>query len=332
MRQVKWGAADMAGRALALALGFVFLAALTSTPKVAASGQDVIFVESPKSWSGPVDTQVALIIEEYSGSAYTLSYTTTSPDNGGCASAQPMPGVGPIQTATQASAQVTFRWPATLGHGQYYFCADPAPGGSGGHAASHQPYTVLNDTAPAVQVSTNSPIQAGTSITFQLTNWVTSDAQLLPQVGLLAQGAPYSALLPQGQVTTNSSDPGSGSFAYTMQISPITPAGTYALVVESECDMGAGTGNIACPVTEQSGYFDITAAPTPTLGPTVTPLPLPTATRDPHATPGILSGGNPGNVNPKSDNTLLYVAGAGVGVTGVAGGVVFFLMRRRRKM
>lgn len=329
MLRVRRGAA----RWVALGVGLMFLAALAHAPAVSASGQDVIFVQSPTSGMGPVDTQVTLSINEYSGSPYTLSYTTTSPDSGGCASAQPMPGVGPISTASQAGAQVTFRWPASLGHGQYYFCADPAAGGSGGHAASHQPYTVLNDAAPSVQFTPpSSPIQAGTSITFQLTNWITSDGQLLPQAGLLPQGAPYSAFQVQGQMTSRAADPSTGTYAYTVLISPLTPTGTYALVVESECDMGAGTGNSGCPVTEQSGYFDVIAAPTPTLGPTVTPLPQPTATRNPHETPNILSGGNTGNLNQRADNTLWYVGGAGVGLAGIAGGAFFFMLRRRRKM
>lgn len=313
--------------AMAVAIG---LALNLGIPVASASGQDVISVSSPQSWSGPVDTQVMLSINEYSSSPYTLSYTTTSPDNGGCASAQPMPGVEPFPTASQAGGQVTFRWPAQLGHGQYYFCADPTPGGSGGHAMSHQPYTVLNDAAPAVQFSASGPIQAGTSVTFQLTNWVTSDGQLLPQVGLLPQGAPLSALVVSGSETQQSADPASGSYTYQVTINPVTPAGTYTLMVESECDMGARTGNLACPVTEQSAPFTVLAAPTATLVPTVTPLPSPTATRDPHATPSILSGGSSGNLRPPANSTLWYVAGAGIGVVGIAGGAVFVFMRRRK--
>ena len=318
------------GRAVALGVWLVFVACLTHTTVASASGQDVIYVRSPTSWSGPVDTQITLSVSEYSGSPYTLSYTTTSPDNGGCASAQPMPGVGPIPTDAAQGGSITFRWPAALGHGQYYFCADPTSG-SGGHAASHQPYTVLNDATPSVQFIPSSPIQAGESITFQLTNWITSDGQLQPQAGLLAQGAPYSALQAQGSLTQGPADPATGAYTYTVLISPLTPAGTYALLVESECDMGAGTGNVSCPVTEQSGYFTVLPAPTPTLGPTATPLPLATPAQR-ASTPSILSGGNPGNLNQRADNTLWYVGGAGVGLAGIAGGVVFFLMRRRRKI
>lgn len=322
---------DATSRAIVFGLGLALMGWVATMPAARASGQDVIFVQSPTSWSGPVDTQVTLSINEYSGSPYTLSYTTTSPDSGGCASAQPMPSVGPIPTASQAGGQVTFRWPASLGHGQYYFCADPVAGGSGGHAASHQPYTVLNDTVPAVHFTATSPIQAGTSIIFQLTNWMTSDGQMLPQAGLLAPGAPYSAFQVQGAIEPNSpSDPATGSYTYSVQISPLTPAGSYALVVEGECVMGAGTGNAGCPVTEQSAPFTVTAAPTPTLGPTVTPLPLATQAHTVNQTPSILSGGNPGNLNQHADNTLWYVGGAGVGLAGIAGGAIFFLMRRRK--
>lgn len=316
---------------MALAVGLMFLAALVQTPQVAASGQDVIFVQSPTSWAGPVDTQVTISINESSGSPYTLSYTTTSPDSGGCASAHPMPGIQPIPTSSGQGGWVTFQWPAQLGHGQYYFCADPAPGGSGGHAASHQPYTVLNDAAPAVQFAVSSPVQAGDSILFALTNWVTSDGQQQPQVGLLAQGAPISAILPQGAMQPNGpGDPANGAYTYQIQISPLTPAGTYTLVVEGECSNN-GVGAPGCPVTEQSAPFTILAAPTPTLGPTVTPLPLATQAHTGNQTPSILSGGNPGNLNQKADNTLWYVGGAGVGLAGVSGGAVFFLLRRRRR-
>jgi hypothetical protein len=303
------------------------MALLASAPVASASSQDNVWVATPSSYAGPVDTLLTVNVNEYSGAAYTLSVTTTSPDNGGCANELPIPGLGPIPTDAQRGGTVTFRWPVSLGHGQYYFCADPVSGG-GAQAKSHLAYTVLNDADPAVQFSPSSVVQAGSSVTFQLANWVTSDGATPPLVGLLAQKEPFSAILTQGQAEPNGpGDAATGSHTYTITIAPGTPAGVYTLVVESECGNGIGAsgGDITpCPVMEQSDFFALLAAPTPTLAP------LGTQAHTVNQTPSILSGGNPGNLNPPPDNTLWYIGGAGAGLAGIAGAALFFVLRRRR--
>ena len=98
--------------------------------------------------SGAVGTQVTASITApiTAETTFILSATATAPSAGGCASARPLPGVGPVQVGTQGGG-TTFAWPASLGQGAYWICASQADG-KGQVVYSPQPFTVLAPGAP----------------------------------------------------------------------------------------------------------------------------------------------------------------------------------------
>jgi hypothetical protein len=214
-------------------------------------------------------------VREYASNSptYALAATTVSPDQNGCATATPLSGSPTFQLDPQRASDVQFHWPATLGHGQYWLCASPSSGsGPTAESAASQPFTVLTDAAPVVQVTSPAGgVQAGASVTVTFSNWLTSDATPPYQLSLLKQGTSgQSKTAIVTQVDQAHSNAATGSYVLTGTLSSSIASGNYAFVAQGECGQNpVGTGNV-CAVSEQSAFVAITAVPTPTTQPATT--------------------------------------------------------------
>ena len=283
----------------------------------------IIGILGPQSASGPVDTLVTLEVREYASNSptYTLAATTTSPDQGGCTTAKPLSGVSPFQLNPAVPIDVQFHWPAGLGRGRYWFCASPASGtGPTAMSLASQPFTVLTDAAPTVQITPAGSIQAGAKVTVTVSNWLTSDAAppfellLLPRGGSTQTASPVAAQVDQGQ-----SSPTTGAYVMTATLPSYVGSGSYALVARGECGpdpLGTSkAANAVCAVSEQSPSFTLAAAAAPT------------ATK---ATANS-SGSTTGHGGPTSVNALWLAVAAGILVLGLLGlGIALALTRRAR--
>jgi hypothetical protein len=284
----------------------------------------IVWMLGPQAASGPVDTLVTLEVREYASNSptYALATTTTSPDQGGCMTAKPLSAVQPFQLGPSAPVDVQFHWPAGLGRGKYWFCASPASGaGPTAMSLASQPFTVLTDVAPTVQITAPAgSIQAGASVIVTVSNWLTSYAappfelRLLPQGGSVQPASPIAAQVDQGR-----SSPGTGAYVMTATLPSYVATGSYALVARGECGpdpMGTSkAANAVCAVSEQSPSFTLVAAPAPTAT---------KATANP-------KGSTTGHGGPTSINALWLMAAAGILVLGLLGlGITLALTRRTR--
>ncbi|MBF6589907.1 MAG: hypothetical protein IVW57_05170 [Ktedonobacterales bacterium] len=142
----------------------------------------------------PVGTQVTVTINLPAGT-YTLGATTTPPTSGGCATAQPIPGVAPIPVGGGGGG-TTFAWPSALGPGAYWLCATLQSTGT--TTASSQAFLVVAPGAPTptsaplpnslATVTLNTPaagVVAGTHITLQITGWSDRSGESLDFVELV---------------------------------------------------------------------------------------------------------------------------------------------------
>lgn len=241
-------------------------------PSASASSVGSIIIDAPSSYSGPIDTQITLEIRLYPSvsTPYTLAVTTTSPDQGGCSTARALSGVPPVQVAAPMGGEAQFRWPAGLGHGQYWFCASPTTGG-GPLASSPSmmpPLTILTDAAPTVQlISPTGRVPAGTAVTIAVSNWVTSDKAPPVRLALLRQGSSTYAVPDLGaQVASGPDDPATGTYTLSATVPSYITAGTYAIVALGQGDVNPQTkARDLYTVSEQSASFMVIAAPTPTV-------------------------------------------------------------------
>lgn len=247
-----------------------FLAASSPVHANGGSGDSISAMPS----SGPVGVHVslALNVTVTSATTYQLGATTTSPDQGGCANAQPMTGVSaitvnpPIQGGGgQGGTNATIQWPANLGRGQYWLCAQPTSG-DGQPVSSSQPFTVLTDAAPSVTLAQPpGAIVGGTQLRATVGNWMLPDNSA-PQLYLLSQGDPIAqAVSMQSLTTAVSSDPSKGQYVLTVKIPTTLDAGSYSLLAEGLC------ANSGCAVIGQSPVFLVTVATTSTAAPSAHP-------------------------------------------------------------
>ena len=237
--------------ALALVLLCVFRA-----PAARASSAGGVTMDHT---SGPAGTalQIGISLSVDPPQQYILAVTTTDPAQGGCASAQPFPGVDPITVGTQGGdTQLT--WPASLGPGQYWFCASPQSG-SGPTAHSFQPFTVTPTPAPtatlapadlvsATAVVPSSGALPGSTVTIIVTAWVTPDNAPPNTVKLIPLTDANSAT-PISFVLAAAPAPGGFNLSVTLP-QTITP-GQYAFEVGDAYHV-------------RTQLFDIASSATPT--------------------------------------------------------------------
>lgn len=241
-------------------------------PKVSAASGGTIAILGPV--SGPVGALVTVEIRQYPNqtTSYTLAATTTSPDQGGCGSAQSLNGVAPFQVDPNRGADVQFHWPANLGRGTYWFCATAANGSEpAAMSLLSAPHTVLTGAAPTVRVVTSSSIaQPGATIAVTLANWLTSDSGAPARWGLLRKGDAIETVTIIAPQSSGSGNPTAGNYTLMATLpSFIASGGMYAVAAFGECGTDPlGTSKTICAVSASSQYFAVAQSPAPTSVPT----------------------------------------------------------------
>jgi hypothetical protein len=239
---------------------------------VPAPSTGTIGILGPQSASGPVDTLVTLEVREYASDAptYVLAATTNSPDQGGCMTAKHLSGVPLFQLSPGRAPDLQFHWPAGLGRGRYWFCASPVSGtGPTAMSLASQPFTVLTDAAPTVQITAPSgSIQAGAQVTVTIANWLTSDTSLpFEPLFVPHEIMPYTIWPVAVQVDRGRSNPTAGAYIMMITLPSYVASGSgpYVLVAQGECgpDPLGNKGKTVCAVSEQSPFFTIVALSTP---------------------------------------------------------------------
>lgn len=332
----------VAGLMVVTLVGAALLAWWPPSPRVSAapaSSADSIQILEPTSfngvWGGPVDTQVTLDLSldpsQPQPRGYTLGVVTSPPSASACASATPVPGVGPIQLPdTQVSDEsVTFKWPAALGKASYWFCAKPT-NGSGTPLVSPpaEGFTVLSNSAPQIGVfdspnSVQAGVPAGSEVQVIVSNWFTSDG-LAPQLALTQPSPSGMAAMGISITSTNlSAPPGKpGMFVGDVELPTFVAPGNYSMTATGECGAVVPNPGLTCAVSETSAAFPILAAPTP-LPTTAVPTVAPTVA-------AIAPGARTNNTDP-----IAYVLPI-LAVAGAAALILFaiffnLVMRQRRR-
>lgn len=247
-------------------------AAVMSRASVPWPSTGTIDVLAPRSAIGPVDTLVTVEVRQYASDSptYTLSATSIPPDQDGCAAAKPLSSATPFQLDPQRPSDVQFHWPVALGHGQYWFCANPVSGSRPtAMSLASQSFTVLTNAVPTVRItSPTDNFQAGASVTITVSDWLTSDSVPPYELRLLQQGSSaQSETAIVAQVNQGKSNAAAGTYLMTATLPTYLAAGSYAFRAQGECGPNpVGTGNV-CAVSEQSAFVMIAAAPTPTVTP-----------------------------------------------------------------
>lgn len=327
--------------ALLVLVGALVFASWLVAPHAAASSLGTVQIVSPQSfggvYGGPIDTQVVLDLRfdpsQPQPRDYALGVVTSPPAPSDCSAATPIPGVGPIplpdiQVADQT---VSFKWPAGLGKGSYWFCATPL--GTSGMPLVSPPmegFKVLSDSAPQVGVfvpnsSAGAGIQAGSSVQVIISNWFTTDEQT-PQL-VLTQPGPTGATGTLGISITSANLSASpykpGIYTGYVDLPSFAAAGTYSMTATGECGASDAQTNSVCAVSESSASFPVLAAPTPLP---VTPTVVPTI-RAGTPVSGVTHPGAEGD----SISSVLPILAAEGAVALILFGIAYNLYRRRRK-
>jgi hypothetical protein len=122
---------------------------------------------------------------------YVLRATTSSPDQGGCATSVALDDAPLFPAGGPAGGQVAFDWPAALGSDQYWLCAFLATGGPV-QGQSEMPFVVTRDAIPTVSVvAPTIYVPLGATMTVSVTRWL-SDDHSAPQHVWLASLDGYS--------------------------------------------------------------------------------------------------------------------------------------------
>jgi hypothetical protein len=245
-----------------------------------ASSDGAVVVTKPGSSSGPVDTLLTVEVRLYPPDpmTYILAVTTTPPDQNGCARAQAFSAAPPVQVYGAQGGTVSFHWPASLRHGQYWFCAQPSGGaGPAAQSPAQTPFTVLTDAAPAVTTALT-PVGPGaySGLTVTVTDWIT-DEHAPPQLVLLPDDGTGIGMPLDAALDTVRSDSASGHYTFTMGMPRVTQSGRYAIAAQGDCQ------TYPCAISERGDVLIITLAahfssgsgspgnPTPTVTPSVRP-------------------------------------------------------------
>lgn len=285
-----------------LLLPAVLLGIWIAQAPVASAGSGGIISLSPT--SGPVGTVVTVSVNVSlsSPATYILSATTPAPASGGCATAQPIPGVAPITVGAQGGV-AQFPWPADLSGGPYWLCAAPQ-NGAGDTVLSRDPFTVITGATPtpAVPVAIAVPpagVSAGTSMTVTVSGWASAGTLPPSSVVLESTDGATQTLLQ----FTSEAGRGHNQFVLTVALPRDTQPGAYTLLV-------AGSG-----IQANSASFSVLAP----AAPAPTPTPIGGITAVSSVPPG--TGTSPGS-------PIVFIA-AGVGLLLVAALGLLMLARNR---
>jgi hypothetical protein len=229
-------------------------------PAALASSEGSVVI-SPS--SGPVGTAVEadISLSFDPPQSYTLTATSTDPAQGGCASAQPIPGVGPV-TVGQQGGHAQFSWPSAFASGQYWLCASPQ-GGSGPSvpsAHSLQPYTVTAANAPSPTPvigghldqshtyvdAPNGDVTAGSTVTVIVTGWVTPDDAAPTTVKLVL---PDSSTVGVPFTIGPKSSPQDGSYALAVTVPASMAPGEYTFEIDGAYQATTAPFQVIAPVT-----------------------------------------------------------------------------------
>jgi hypothetical protein len=292
-----WMARRIGACVLALLAACGSLSGMTTTH---ASSDGTIFLSPPTAAAG---TQVSANIHIFATPVqdFVLKATTTAPEQGGCASAVPIPGVPAYPMGGPAGGVLGFPWPASLGTNLYWLCALPTAGGPA--QAWSAPYIVTQDAAPALRV-TPGLVLPGSTLQVAISDWLAPDhgapthLWIVRPDGLTRSDVPFQVLTPP-DVT------GACTLSVTL---PLTfPPGDAFLIAGS------------------AAYYQRSGMITVQKPEIATALAIMNATATaPHAV------GTAPSVLPQSDNvTLFFGLGAGVLLLLVMGGIVLLVARRR---
>jgi hypothetical protein len=228
--------------------------------------------------SGPVGTsvQIGISLSLDTPQPYILAATATDPAQGGCASAQPFPGLDPVSVGQQGGhAQLT--WPPAFGSGQYWLCASPQ-NGAGPSAHSFQPFVVAatgSATATAtpvhggersvVSAAVTAPADgapAGSTVTVIVTGWTTPD-NAPPTAVKLVPSTDANAATEILFVVAASPAPGDFNLKVTL---PVTTApGQYAFEVDGAYQVRTTFVDVV-PATTPTATVNAATSPGPTQG------------------------------------------------------------------
>lgn len=293
-----WMARRIGACALAL---LAACGSLTWVTTARASSQGQIIMSPPTAAAGTQVSADVRIIGTVPQN-FVLKATTTAPDQGGCASAIPIPGAPTFQAGAPGGGQVTFPWPASLGTNQYWLCAFPAAGGPD-QAHTGQSFIVTHDAAPALRVTPPPEgARAGSTLQVAISGWLAANHQapahlwIVSPDGLTRSEAAIQVLTPPD----------------------VTGACTLSIVLP----LTISPGNVFL-IAGSAAYFqrsDTIAVQRPALA-TASITATPTATRAVVMTPSAL---------PKWENeTFFFGLGAGGILLLVVGGIVMLFVRRR---
>jgi hypothetical protein len=274
---------------------------LTWVTTAQASSQGQIIMSPPTAATG---TQVSADVHIFGTVAqdFVLKATTTAPDQGGCASAVPIPGAPTFQASAPGGGQATFPWPASLGTNMYWLCAFPAAGGPD-QAHTGQPFIVTHDAAPALSVTPPPDgARAGSTLQVAISGWLAPDHHAPAHLWIVS---------PDGLTRSE--------VAFQVLTPPdVTGACTLSLVLP----LTIFPGNVFL-IAGSAAYYqrsDTIAVQEPALA-TASTTASPTATQTVVMTPSVL---------PKTENaTFFFGLGAGVVLVLVVGGIVMLFARRR---
>lgn len=210
--------------------------------------------------SGPVGTAVEADINLSfdTPQPYILSATATDPAQGGCASAQPFPGLGPV-TVSQQGGHAQFTWPDAFASGQYWLCASPQ-GGTGPSAHSLQPYTVTAANAPSPTpasgghlpesatsvIAPDGGVPAGSTVKVVVVGWVTPDNATPTAVKLVL---PDNSTLDVSFTVSPTSSAQGGSFTLAVTVPATTTPGDYHFEIDGAYQAKTLPFHVVAPVT-----------------------------------------------------------------------------------
>jgi hypothetical protein len=293
-----WLARCLGASALALLAVCGSLAWVTAAP---APSQGTIIMSPAVAGAGTqVSADVRIFVPPVQD--FVLRATTTAPDQGGCASATPIPGAPTFQAGGPQGGQMMFSWPASLATNMYWLCAFPTAGGPD-QAHTLQPFIVTKDAAPALKVTPDLAL-AGSTLQVAISDWLAPDHRAPAHLWIVSpDGLTRSEVA--FQVLTPPDGTGAGALTVVLPLN-IQPGNWFLIAGSAAYYQRSDMMSVQDPKIA-TAIAIMNASPTPTQPAVARHL-----------------------ASPKSDNTSLVLAlGAGGVLLLVVGGIALRIVRRR---